>query len=129
MSTWSLPLRRWSKDTEKKLDLVTRKAVFDLFSTVVRRSPVDTGRFRANWNLSYGSIDTTVTDATSQTRVRGDLAKLLTSPINGVVFLANSLPYAKRLEEGWSKKAPAGMVRVAIGEWQNKVKRAVRAVG
>ena len=30
-----------------------------------------------------------------------------------VVYLTNNLPYAQRLEyEGWSKQAPAGMVRV-----------------
>ncbi len=129
MATWSIPLRRWSKDTEKKMDLVARKAIFDLFSTVVRRSPVDTGRFRANWNISYGSINPTTTEETSRARIKGDLTKLLSSPVNGVIFMTNSLPYAKRLEEGWSKQAPVGMVRITAAEWNMKVKRAIRAVG
>jgi hypothetical protein len=35
------------------------------------------------------------------------------------------MPYALRLEYGWSKQAPAGMVRVTVAEFQAVVNAAV----
>lgn len=34
-------------------------------------------------------------------------------------YFANSLPYAFRLENGWSKQAPMGMVKVTTAEWRD----------
>lgn len=40
------------------------------------------------------------------------------SPTHGqaVLWISNNLPYAVRLEYGWSKQAPSGMVRVTLLE-------------
>jgi len=35
-----------------------------------------------------------------------------------VIYLTNNLPYAQRLEEGYSQQAPAGMVALTIQEFQ-----------
>ena len=44
------------------------------------------------------------------------------------IFITNSLPYAYRLEyDGWSRQAPAGMVRVTVVEFAQRFERAVRA--
>jgi hypothetical protein len=46
-----------------------------------------------------------------------------------VHFLTNNLPYALRLEYGWSKnQAPAGMVGLAVAEFQSIVRDAAAEV-
>lgn len=83
------------------------------------------GRFRANWNVSYGAPDTTTTESTNKQRGLDEAKKAMTLPIGGVTFLCNALPYAHRLEyEGWSKQAPAGMVRISALEFADYIKKA-----
>ena len=41
-----------------------------------------------------------------------------------VFYLVNNLPYIRRLEQGWSQQAPAGMVAVTVSEFQQTVARA-----
>lgn len=109
-----------------KLDLetVARKITFDLFSKVNLRSPVDTGRFRGNWNVSYGVPDVSFTDNTNQNRATAEISKALTLPVGGVTWMANGLPYAARLEYGYSQQAPAGMVRVSVSEFSDIARKA-----
>lgn len=47
-------------------------------------------------------------------------------PVGDVVYLTNSLPYAQRLEHGWSKQAPRGMVRLSAIEFKRFVRQAIR---
>lgn len=75
------------------------------------------GRFRANWQIGMGSMDTTTTDNTDA----GGSATIarLTGKAQGVkagqvVFLSNSVAYAQRLEAGWSRQAPSGMVALTV---------------
>ena len=82
---------------------------------------MDTGRFKANWNVSYGAPNTTTSASTASARATAEVRKSLTLPVGGVVYLTNSLPYALRLEYGWSKQAPTGMVRLTATEWRAKV--------
>ncbi|VEB42983.1 Uncharacterised protein [Chromobacterium violaceum] len=42
---------------------------------------------------------------------------MLSTKIVGVnAWLVNPMPYAVKLEYGWSKQAPAGMVRLTLAE-------------
>jgi len=124
---WSIPLDKLAEQQKERLHLVVRKITFEAFRRVVQRSPVDTGRFRANWNVSYGAPDYTTTLSTEQGRGTAEAGKALTLPVGGVVYLSNGLPYAERLEYGWSKQAPAGMVRVTVAEFDAIVSGSARA--
>lgn len=126
MAKWSIPMSRFTGAAARRLDLVVRKATFEAFGSAVRRSPVDTGRFRANWNVSSNEVDTSTTDMTSQARADAELRKALAFKSGGIVYLTNSLPYAARLEDGWSKQAPTGMVRVTAVEWSNKLAQVIK---
>lgn len=124
---WSIPIAALAEKLGARVETVARKATFDLFTAVVNRSPVDTGRFRANWNCSYGSPDVTTTTSTVQGRASGEVGKTLTLPIGGVMWLANGLPYAEKLEHGYSKQAPTGMVRLSAIEFGDHVTAALKA--
>jgi hypothetical protein len=107
------------------MDTVIRKATYDLFSSAVRMSPVDTGRFRANWNVSYGTPDASESASTNAGRGVSEAAKALTLPVGGVVYLTNGLPYARRLEYGWSKQAPYGMIRYSVLQYRRFLLQAI----
>lgn len=140
MSGFSIPLDQLAAKLKLELDTVVRKSTLDVFSAVVRRSPVGNpdawksaapkgyvgGRFRANWNCSQGEPDLSTTDSTGQQRGSDEAQKALTFASGGVVYFTNSLPYAYRLEnEGWSKQAPAGMVKVTVTEFDQYVRAAI----
>lgn len=127
MSGWSIPLDKLAARAGLGLETVARKATLQLFQAVVLRSPVDTGRFRANWNVSYGAPLETTTSSTDKGRADIETAKALTLPIGGVQYLSNGLPYANRLEFGYSKQAPSGMVRLAAQEFSAYVQKAIRS--
>lgn len=120
-------MKRFSGKTERKIEKAVRKISLDAFSEVILRSPVDTGRFRGNWQVGIGSAPSGVsstTDKSGAATVAGTQAAVAGAEIGDVVFLANNLPYAQRLEDGWSQQAPGGMVRLTQQRFQaiaNKV--------
>lgn len=96
------------------------------------KSPVDTGRFRANWTVSYGPTTQTVTglDRTGiETINRGLRLIQLMNPGQDELWITNRLPYARRLEYGHSGQAPAGMVRLTVAEFRTYLDRAIRDLG
>lgn len=126
MARWSIPIERLAARAGLRLEDVARKVAFDVFSQVVRKSPVDTGRFRANWNFSVGAPDFSTTAATSAARGEIEARQALTAPVGGVLYISNGLPYARRLEYGWSKQAPYGMVRTTVFSYAAAVRRALQ---
>lgn len=123
--SWSIPLDQLAKKTGLKLDTVARKVTLDLFTSVVQKSPVDTGRFKANWNVGT-TPNLSFTASTNAGRGLNEAQKAIGIPAGGVVYLSNGLPYARRLEYGWSGQAPAGMVRLSVREFRQFVERAIR---
>lgn len=91
---------------------------------VVQKSPVDTGRFKGNWNLSIGSADNSTTQTVDTgggaTIARANTAISAYSQIDGfpAIVISNNLPYGPRLEGGYSGQAPNGMVALTIAEIQ-----------
>lgn len=110
----------WLKE-QADIHTAVRYIGLQAIDRVVKKSPVDTGRFRANWTLSFGGMDGTTTNAVDVgggatiARLSGEMD---TYPAEGypVIYLQNNLPYAERLEAGYSKQAPSGMVAISIVE-------------
>jgi len=123
MAQWSVPLARIAQRTTKSIEQVARVATFKVMSKVHLKSPVDTGRFRANWNYSEGAPNYTFTESTASGRGATEAQRALSGAIGGVAYFSNGLPYAYRLEYGWSKQAPSGMVRVSVGEFAKSINK------
>jgi hypothetical protein len=126
VSTWSVPIDELVARSKERIDQIVRVATMQLFYQVVMRSPVDTGRFRANWNFSINRPDTSTTESTDKSRGVAEAQKALNYGAGQVVYLTNALPYAYRLEHGWSKQAPAGMVKVSATEFTRWVQQAAK---
>lgn len=124
---WSIPLERLAAKQKASVDTVARKATFALFNAVQQRSPVDTGRFRGNWQATQGAPAVGTTNATDPngSKAQGEALKALSFPAGDTVYFTNNLPYARRLEYGYSRQAPAGMVRLSVREFSAAVKAAL----
>jgi len=117
---------QWVTKTERKMDLAVRKIALELFSRVILRSPVDTGRFRGNWQVAIGSVPSgtlDLNDASGTATI--SKATAATAGVKGgdVIYLVNNLSYAQRLEDGYSGQAPNGFVALSIQEFQGIVRQ------
>lgn len=111
---------------EKKIETLVKEFAINVTIKLVDRSPVRTGRFRSNWNAGIGSLDKTTTLSTQNNAV--DRAKLVIGNFkigDKAVFVSNSLDYAGKLEYGWSKQAPNGMVRITALESSQIMRKTV----
>jgi len=90
---------------------------------VVLRTPVDTGRARANWQVANGSAPEGAVDATDpsggRTLSQGQSVIQDVRPFDKS-YIVNNLDYIVFLEEGSSAQAPEGMVAVTIAELQDR---------
>ena len=141
MSTFKLDISKFIDKTSKTADAEVRKICLDLLTGIVLKTPVDTGRARANWFTSIGSPSNETTNFTADagrgitapnqsaasitaiSRGGADIAKAT----GNILWITNNLPYIYRLEfgtynagpktaGGFSRQAPAGMVRVTVND-------------
>jgi hypothetical protein len=131
--TTSDDVARVKAKLQKRADQMYRNLALDAGGRIVERTPVDTGRARGNWNFSIGTVDGSTTEDTDKTgtvtisKIRSGTKA---AKFGDTVYIANGLPYIHRLEYGWSKQAPAGMVRVVAAELQpiaDEIARKVRS--
>lgn len=113
-------------------DELIRSTALGLGAAIVAKSPVDTGRFRGNWQYGVSGINFATNSAEDKTGASaiGRIATGVSTFQRGSKFyITNSLPYAKRLEyDAWSNQATAGMVRISVMEFRANVKRIAKTL-
>jgi hypothetical protein len=98
-----------------------RRVALEMFQKITQRTPRDTGRAAAAWNLSDGAPNPAVPPEGKDAYALPSPAPISDRPFE-VTFVANALPYIERLEfEGWSKQAPNGFARIVIAETEAEV--------
>ena len=122
---YSINLKGLSKkDIEKTLvsegNSEIRRRALQLYGHLKVVTPVDTGRARNSWNLSYsrGQYKDVRKDATTIQTV------LLAQPSSStplILFLSNGVPYIDRLNNGSSKQARAGFIQQAARQYFDDV--------
>lgn len=119
-------LRKYAAKYKLRMETVAQAVPVELTRRVILASPVDKGRFRANWNVSTGKPDLATTEDTDKdggkTISRAQAVKV---QLGDDVYTTNNLPYAKPLEEGSSTQAPHGMVATSIRAFEAATKKAV----
>jgi hypothetical protein len=127
--TFANDLARFIEKTGKNADTVVRTVTLEMGNSLIEMSPVDTGRFRANWqhNSARPHTGTTETVDPSGQGSKSQLAASL-QPVKagGIEFVSNNLPYARELESGSSQQAPAGMVRVTATRFRQLLRDEVK---
>lgn len=111
----------------------TALAVIDDLSKV---TPVDTSQAVSNWQVSLGAKvgskipphypgESGSTKAPSSKQTREKARNVLQSKQPGVtIFISNVLPYIRRLNDGYSKQAPAGFVERSALIGRKHIKKA-----
>jgi hypothetical protein len=118
---------KFAKLTNASMDETGRAIALELFSSIIKDTPVDTGRARGNWQTSIGTPkDGQVTrdgEGPALAEAASETAKF---GMGKLVWLSNNLPYIYRLEYlGWSNQAPDGMARKNVARIQSIVRKAV----
>lgn len=102
-------------------DTVIRRFGLGVLTRVIRKTPVDTGRMRANWQVSFDNPETQSLDRTdrvgSMTLARGS-SRLQSFDLrrNTNIYLSNNLSYAPSIESGSSQQAPSGVAGISLRE-------------
>lgn len=116
---WTNSIDLWANAAGDGIQEATRMMLRDVQRALVTGSPVDTGLFRGNWQVTFNSAPLyaipnrdrngarTIAEADARINqlVRGG---------GGVmkVYFSNMLIYANALEYGHSKQAPAGVMGI-----------------
>ncbi len=119
-------IRRILRQLTSVAEQVIKRVAFDIQANLVRASteggtPVDTGWARANWLTNVGTPFLTPIGSYEQAKEGSvpaagfGLGSIASYKLPfGKVFISNNVPYIVNLNEGSSKKAPAGFVQAAI---------------
>lgn len=93
---------KWSMLLRDDLKNIVRAASMQTMRRVKARMPVDTGAARASWGTIWLVSDSGMT-----------------------IVHGSPLPYIQRLNEGWSRKAPAGFIDVEAERALDDIERQV----
>ena len=103
-----------------------QKLVLDGLTMLAERTPKDTGRAAASWDVSLdqpgdsvqpeGSRFSTEAAVTAAQQHGHGLAGELTASPYRVIWLFNNVPYIIALEHGHSQQAPNGMVALTVAD-------------
>tara|TARA_R110000822_G_scaffold59380_5_gene148251 strand:- start:1119 stop:1559 length:441 start_codon:yes stop_codon:yes gene_type:complete len=144
--SFTLDIKKFADKTERNVNDVAQAVAIDLFSRVVKSTPVGNpslwkkkppvgyvaGRLRGNWQCSLGSpvmgaLDTR--DTSGGTTISNIVAVTESFKGDGAIFLTNNVPYANRIEYlGHSSQAPTGMVRINVLAFQQAINKAVQEI-
>jgi len=127
--SFTLDVKAFCEKAKKNPETVMRAVSLKLFSAIIQSSPVDTGRFRMNWQAAGASPRGGIVageDKTGSSATASVQTFITNSSAWQEFTLTNNLPYAAVIEfggypgdgpntiGGFSKQAPKGIVRVNI---------------
>lgn len=114
----------------EQMEKLLRAAVLETDSLLKAASPVDTGRFRASWQVGENAApggevpDGQYGSAPPLTRINYQKETL-----GNVYSVHNNLPYAESLANGSSRQANAGWVQGVAKDVQGRVQVAAARIG
>lgn len=111
-------------EVRTKASDMSRRVAFAVDRQVVMMSPVDTGHFRANWQVSLNveakgtvahipGVGGSTTGPNTQ-RALDQLGKVTTDfKLGDTIYIINNVVYGPPLNDGHSKQAPKNFVQIA----------------
>jgi len=120
MARVNFDTRRLASGINTNASKFIRKVVLDGMRQLIRQSPVNTGRFKANWSTSVGVMDEGTTEKTVA-NFSAQSKGISRYKLGQTMYLHNNLQYAVPLEYGTSKQAPKGWIRNTANLMQKKL--------
>lgn len=134
--SFALDVSKFVEKTKRNNETVMRSVSLKLFSAIIKASPVDTGRFRMNWQTSGATPRGGLVsgeDKTGASAIASAETFITNTQAWEELTLANNLPYANVIEfggypgngpntvGGFSKQAPQGVVRINVVRFQQLI--------
>ncbi len=120
VSTFNADIKKFAREVAPEEAVqVQRKIALEALKRLVMKTPVKTGRARANWQVGIntdpeGWLETF--DKEGGPTINSGAAQILGMPL-GTCFITNNVNYIEELEHGKSKiQAPHGMLIVTVEE-------------
>jgi hypothetical protein len=114
----------------QQMEKLLRASVLETDSLLKQASPVDTGRFRASWqvgeNTATGGIAAPGSYGSAPPLARIGYSQ---ETIGNIYSVHNNLPYAEPLANGSSRQAPGGWVQGIAKDVQGRVRIAAARIG
>lgn len=135
-----MDLEKYAEIKCEQIDTVRKKVALKAYSSIVKKTPVDTGRARGNWLIGINQDRTeTVETENKSGSVAGAKKQIDSAKGDETIYISNNLPYISKLEYGgytdkpetektiggFSKQAPMGMVGLTMGNIQRHIKEAI----
>jgi len=146
--SFSLDIKKFAEQAGQNINNVRRGVALDMFSNIVMRTPVGNptlwessyvpkgyigGTLRGNWQIKLNaptSEQLKTHDKNGSQTISRELPKINAATGDDTIWIFNNMPYAVRVENGWStKQAPAGMVKVTLTEFQRSIDEQLRKLG
>lgn len=122
-------INQWVEEVEVKTEDILQTSTYLIGKEVVTLSPVDTGLFKGNWQLTIGAPTdhSLVRYDEDGTQVLSDMSRVVRTFTPGqIAYIQNTVEYGYDLEYGSSNQAPDGMVRITEAKFQMIVDQAIR---
>lgn len=112
-------------EIKEEAESMARRVAFAVDRQVVMMSPVDTGRFRANWQVTLnveatGTVEHIPgiqgsTKAQNTQKALDQLDKVTKNfTLGDTIYIINNVVYGPPLNDGHSKQAPKNFVQIAV---------------
>lgn len=155
MGDFTLAFKNINNLTDEKLTNLIKKSVFELTSAIISNTPVDTGRAKGNWQVSFNTpigAKLEIDDKEGDTTISKAKGLIYGNKVPQIYWIQNNLDYINKLEyglypkpvkygsrikgvkkdnpikyqvlsiNGFSAKAPQGMVRINLLKFNNILK-------
>ncbi|AOA58215.1 hypothetical protein [Acinetobacter larvae] len=129
--SWKNPPTNFALQILKDGDEHLRRVSAEMLQGVILASPVDEGGFRCNHRVTVNQTTTETVPSNGNKAPKGTLdqqtfndgaKEILQAKIGDTVYIQNNLPYALRLENGWSQQAPSGIYALTFLSVASKYK-------
>ena len=104
---------------DRRVTKLMKAATIEFFRQVTISTPVDTGRARVGWKPSI-NVPSSYVPPEGKYGMPA-IPKLGTITVRDTIYITNNLPYIKRLNNGYSRQAPARFVESAAARVQNAI--------
>lgn len=124
LADFAQQMNRRADEVQRNTTGLNRRVTLSIIEAIVRATPIDTGKAKINWQVGLNSPVQTIIDAPSSPSTAASTANSSARTVmleynslnHTTVHITNNLPYIGRLNDGWSRQAPANFVERAIEE-------------
>lgn len=127
----SNPFNKWKrqfdaqiKSSIKASEKTIRAAAITVGNAIIGITPVDLGTLQANWKAEVNNAPSGTTNSTNKAEATSSMVSgTINYKIKDTIYIANNMPYAKRINDGYSKQAPTFFVQKEARKFDRYIKQ------